>query len=84
MSPDLAHAFINFLHDPAVAAENTECHLVSLPEQGLLSRCCRPRSANNPGIFMAPEIRAKSEIIADIGAANALYVKVWDRLKSAR
>ena len=29
-------------------------------------------------------IRAKSEMIADIGAANALYIAVWDRLKSSR
>ena len=39
---------------------------------------------DDPGIFLEPEIRARSEMIADIGAANALYVKVWDRLKSAR
>jgi hypothetical protein len=25
---------------------------------------------------------ARSEIIANLGAANALYVKVWDRVKA--
>jgi len=79
----LAHAFINFLHDPAVAAENTEfiCYLCPNKDSyPLLSAEIR----DNPGIFLEPEIRARSEMIADIGPANALYIKVWDRLKSAR
>jgi spermidine/putrescine transport system substrate-binding protein len=79
----LAHAFINFLHDPAVAAENTEFIYYLCPNKDsypLLPAEIR----DNPGIFLRPEIRARSEMIADIGAANALYIKVWDRLKSAR
>ena len=79
----LAHAFINYLHDPAVAAENTEFIYYLCPNKDsypLLS----PEIRENPGIFLKPEIQAKSETIANIGAANALYIKVWDRLKSAR
>lgn len=79
----LAHAFINFLHDPEVAAENTEFIYFLCPNKDsypLLPAEIR----DNPGIFLKPEIRAKSEMIADIGAANALYIKVWDRLKSTR
>ena len=81
--PALAHAFIDFLHDPAVAAENTMAIFYLCPNKDsypLLPAEIR----DNPGIFIRPEIRARSEVIADIGAANALYVKVWDRLKSAR
>lgn len=81
--PGLAHAFMNFLHDPAVAAENTEFIWYLCPNKDsypLLPAEIR----DNPGIFLAPGIRAKSEMIADIGAANALYVRVWDRLKSSR
>jgi spermidine/putrescine transport system substrate-binding protein len=81
--PALAHAFIDFLHDPAVAAENTVAIYYLCPNKAsypLLPAEIR----DNPGIFLAPEIRAKSEMIADIGAANALYVGVWDRLKAAR
>jgi spermidine/putrescine transport system substrate-binding protein len=81
--PALAHAFIDFLHDPEVAAENTEAICYLCPNRasyGLLPAEIR----DNPGIFLAPELRAKSEMIADIGAANALYIKVWDRLKAAR
>jgi spermidine/putrescine transport system substrate-binding protein len=79
----LAHAFIDFLHDPAVAAENTEFIWYLCPNKDsypLLPAVLR----EDPGIFLSPELRAKSEMIADIGAANALYIAVWDRLKSAR
>jgi spermidine/putrescine transport system substrate-binding protein len=79
----LAHAFINFLLDPAVAAENTAFIYYLCPNKDsypLLPAEIR----DNPGIFMAPGIRAKSEMIADIGPANALYIKVWDRLKAGR
>jgi len=79
----LAHAFIDFLHDPAVAAENTGFIYYLCPNKDsypLLSAEIR----DNPGIFLDPTIRAKSEMIADIGEANALYIVVWDRLKAAR
>ena len=81
--PGLAHAFIDFLHDPAVAAENTVAIYYLCPNKA--SYALLPAEIReNPGIFLAPEIRAKSEMIADIGPANALYVAVWDRLKAAR
>ena len=76
----LAHAFINFLHDPKIAAENTEFIAYLCPNKDaypLLSKEIR----ENPGIFLSPEIRAKSEIFADLGAANALYIKIWDEIK---
>ena len=79
----LAHAFIDFLHEPGVAAENTEFIYFLCPNKDsypLLPAEIR----DNPGIFLKPEIQAKSETIANIGAVNALYVRVWDRLKSAR
>jgi spermidine/putrescine transport system substrate-binding protein len=81
--PELAHAFINFLHDPAVAAENTTFLKYLCPNRDaypLLGDDLR----KNPGVFMDPEIRARSEIIADLGEANALYARVWDEIKSAR
>lgn len=79
----LAHAWIDFLHDPDVAAENTR----------FLSYLCPNRAAyeklgdevrKNPAIFMDPEVRAKSEVVRDLGADNAKYVKVWDEIKAAR
>jgi spermidine/putrescine transport system substrate-binding protein len=79
----LAHAFINFLHEPAVAAENTEFIYYLCPNRDSYPMLS-PEIRDNPGIFLKPEVQARSETIANIGAANALYVSVWDRLKSAR
>ena len=77
----LAHAFINFLHDPAVAAENTGFTQFLCPNKDsypLLDKSIR----ENRGIFLAPEIRVKCEVLADLGEKNALYVKVWDEIKN--
>jgi spermidine/putrescine transport system substrate-binding protein len=80
--PGLAHALINFLHDPRVAAENSNFIYYLCPNKDaypLLNQDIR----DNPGIFMKPDIMAKSEIIANLKEKNALYVKIWDRVKSA-
>ncbi len=79
----LAHAFINFLHDPYVASENVAFLNYLSPNKDcypLLS----PELRSNPALFLKPEIRAKSEIVADLGSANALYIKLWDEIKSAK
>jgi spermidine/putrescine transport system substrate-binding protein len=79
----LAHAFINFLHDPAVAAENTDFTQYLCPNKdayALLSEAIK----NNPAIFLAPEIKAKCEVLDDLGADNAKWVKVWDEIKAAK
>ncbi len=80
----LAHAFINFLHDPDVAAENIRLPLLPVPEPRRLREARRRRSATNPAIFLDPEVQAKSEVIRDLGADNAKYVKVWDEIKAAK
>ncbi len=78
----LAHAWIDFLHEPDVAAENTR----------FLSYLCPNRAAyeklgddvrKNPAMFLDPATRAKSEVVRDLGADNAKYVKVWDEIKAA-
>jgi spermidine/putrescine transport system substrate-binding protein len=82
-SAKLAHAFINFLHDPQVAAENSNfiSYLCpNAPSYAFLDAELK----NNPAIFLAPELKAKCEVIADLGADNAKYTKVWDEIKAAR
>ncbi len=78
---DLAHAFINFLQDPAVAAENTGFTQFLCPNKGSYRYLDRSL-LENPGIFLAPEIRAKCEVLADLGEKNVLYVKIWDEIKN--
>ena len=79
----LAHAYINFMHDPAVAAENTEFIQFLCPNKASYA-FLGAEILENPGIFLAPEIQAKCEILADLGEKNALYVKVWDEIKAGK
>ena len=78
----LAHAFIDFLHDPAVAAENS-AFLSYLCPNGDSYVLLPADMRNDPAVFMSPELRAKSEVFLDLGEANALYVRIWDQIKSA-
>jgi spermidine/putrescine transport system substrate-binding protein len=81
--PGLAHAFINFLHNPQVAAENTEFIQYLCPNSAsypLLSEAIRA----DPAVFPPPEVRAKGEVIEDLGPQNSMYIRAWDEVKAAR
>jgi spermidine/putrescine transport system substrate-binding protein len=79
---ELAHKFINFLHDPEVAAENSVFITYLCPNRAaydLLPADFR----DNPAWKLAPETRARSEVIVDLGAENAKYTRIWDEIKAA-
>jgi spermidine/putrescine transport system substrate-binding protein len=79
----LAHAFVNFLHDPHVAAENSNfiSYLCpNAPSYAFLDKELK----DNPAIFLPPELKAKCEVIADLGADNAKYTRAWDQIKAAQ
>lgn len=79
---ELAHNFINFLHVPEVAAENTEFISYLCPNKtsyALLSEALRTDAT----LFPPAEIKAKCEVIDDLGADNAKYTRVWDRIKAS-
>ena len=82
-NPDLAHAFINFLTEPAIAAENTEYIYYLAPNSSaykLMSEDIR----NEPAIFIDRAVFGKSEMIDDLGAeANKKYANLWDEIKAA-
>ena len=78
----LAHAFINFLHDPAVAARNTTFvffHCPNVASYKLLDEATR----TNATIFLPADVRSRSETIRDLGPHNALYIQAWDAIKAA-
>jgi spermidine/putrescine transport system substrate-binding protein len=79
----LAHAFINFLQDPDVAAENSNFVSYLCPNAAAYARL-DPEVRDNPAVFMEAAVRAKSEVIRDLAKDNAKYVKVWDEIKAAR
>jgi spermidine/putrescine transport system substrate-binding protein len=79
----LAHAFINFLQDPDVAAENSNFISYLCPNTPAYAKL-DPEIRDNPAVFMDAAVRAKSEVIRDLAKDNAKYVKVWDEIKAAR
>jgi spermidine/putrescine transport system substrate-binding protein len=78
----LAHEFINFIHDPDVAAENTNFISYVCPNKTSYPKV-DPKLRNNPAVFLAPEIKAKCEVIDDLKADTAKYTRMWDQIKAA-
>lgn len=78
----LAHAFINFIHDPDVAAENTNFISYVCPNQTSYAKV-DPILRNNPAVFLAPQVKARCEVIEDLGADTAKYTRMWDQIKAA-
>ncbi len=77
----LAHAFINFLYDPDNACKNIQYICAPMPNtQGIAKLPEEYRS--NPAILPPEETLAKAEVLKDLGAANALYSKIWDTIKA--
>ncbi|MFH0880930.1 MAG: spermidine/putrescine ABC transporter substrate-binding protein [Lentisphaerota bacterium] len=78
---ELAHKFIHFLHEPTVAAENTEFITYLCPNKDsypLLSDELR----RSPAMFPPEEVKAKCEVIKDLGDENIKYTRVWDQIKA--
>lgn len=80
--PELAHAFINFLHQPEVAAENTEYVYFLCPNKAAYE-LIDEELLGDPSINLEPHILAKSEVIEDLGEDNRLYTHIWDQIKAA-
>ncbi len=80
---DLAHAFINFILDPAIAAENMEWMGYYCPNIPALEKVS-PEFLKNPAITIPAELMAKCEVIEDLGPDLAKYSKIWDQVKAAR
>jgi spermidine/putrescine transport system substrate-binding protein len=79
---DLAHKFIDFLHDPEVAAENSVFISYLCPNAAAYPNL--PETfRNNPAVKLDPAVQAKCEVIRDLGPDNAKYTRVWDQIKAA-
>jgi len=81
--PALAHALINFLLDPAIAAANMEWMGYYCPNKPALAHVSA-EFLKNPAVTIPPELQAKCEIIEDLGPDLAKYSKVWDQVKAAQ
>lgn len=81
-NPVLAFAFINFLLEPDVAAENIENVYFVAPNvkaYPLLPESLR----SNPVLFPPREVIEKSRITQDLGADQVLYLEAWERVKAS-
>ncbi len=79
---DLAHAFINFMIAPTVAAlniERTYALTPIIPAYSMLPEDFR----HNPILFPAEEQKEKMELIHDIGPHIELYHTEWERVKGS-
>lgn len=81
--PALALKFINHLLDPEVAAENMEWLGYLCPNREALKRVSA-EFLKNPAIAIPGEVKARSEVIDDLGPDLAKWTKVWDEIKAAR
>jgi spermidine/putrescine transport system substrate-binding protein len=81
--PALAHAFINYLLDGVVAAENMEWTGYVCPNKDAMARVSR-EFLSNPAVAVPEAVRKKSEVIRDLGNDLPKYTKVWDEIKAAR
>jgi len=80
---DLAYAFINYILEPEIAAENIEYVYYIAPNKpayDLLS----DEIKNEPAVFLSEEILSKSEVLLDLGDSIILYSNTWDRVKAAK
>jgi spermidine/putrescine transport system substrate-binding protein len=81
-NPELAHAFINFLHRPEIAAENMEWVMAMSPNKAayeLLEEAFK----SDERIFFSEAVFAKSETIFDLGEDDQLYINAWNEIKTA-
>lgn len=80
--PELAHAFINFMHRPEVAAANilfVQYRCPNLAAYELLDAEVRA----DESIFLPDEVMKRCEVILDLGEDNAKFVKIWDAIRAA-
>ncbi len=78
----LAHAFINFMHRPEVAAANimyVQYRCPNLAAYALLDSEIR----DDESIFLSDEVMQRCEVILDLGEDNAKFARIWDTIRAA-
>lgn len=80
--PVLAHAFLNFLLEPSVAAQNmefTNYRCVNSNARQLLPEELK----SSPLLYPELDASARFECLLPVGAARSYYIKAWDEVKEA-
>lgn len=79
-NPKLAHAFINFLMEAEVAAENIQFTQFSSPNQAAFKLLPKDLQ-NNVNLFPPQALIDKSDVIKYLGKEGELYNRAWDKVK---
>ena len=80
--PELAYKMINLILDGKASAANMEeIGYVSPNTEGL--KHVSASFLKHPAMTIPAELKAKAELIEDLGADIAKYTKVWDEIKAA-
>lgn len=79
----LAHDMINFLLDGKVAAENMEFIGYLCPNIAGLKNVSDD-FLKNPAVTIPADVKAKAEVIEDLGSDLPKYTKVWDEVKASK
>ncbi len=80
--PDLAHAFINAVLEPANAAELVPEIYYLTPTLGG-SELLPEEFRSDPIFFPPQEVISKLEMIDDLGSDTEKFTKLWDEIKAA-
>lgn len=76
---ELAHAFINHMLDPDVARLNMESIFYYMPNATALENLPE-EIRGSPAFSIDPDALGKSEVIREVGDANAIYERVWEEV----
>lgn len=79
--PNLAHAFMNFIYSPEIAAQNMTYTRFLQPNKAAYEYLPN-ELRKSPALFPSKEAIKKSELIRNIGPDIILYNKAWDALKA--
>ena len=80
---DLAHAFLDFVMEPEIAAEICMSMGYSTPNRGAVAHLPE-KIRKNHAIFPSDEEIARLELIRDVGEATVLYDRLWTEVKTSR
>jgi putrescine transport system substrate-binding protein len=81
---DEAHAFINFMSRPDIAARNSNYTSFATPVEAAKAQI-NPEIANNPSIYPTPDVLAKTYVLAPKEVADQRRLtRIWTRYKSQK
>lgn len=80
---ELAHAFINFMHRPQIAARNIAHTFYLCPNKAAYEHLST-RLRDNSALFIPKEDMQRAYLLVDLGGGNDIFLKAWNNLKSKR